>query len=244
MFAFLLVMRYMVATGMGSTDFDYSQRPNKFLYPKPQIVDVSNPTKSCELNDDVTDRFSTGGMLGTTPVICGGSGVMSHECLLYGTSQMITMNSDRKFSSSVGLSNSMLWIMGGELRNHMNLDTTEFVTIEGSVNGPQLPEPVSAHCSVHFPGNGNVYVIGGINPPSNNSTNKVWVANPSNKFTFAQGPSLNKERSSHACSTMSIGTKNIIVAAGGSKQAQPKIFEKISSVEILDPLSDQWVAGN
>ena len=238
MFAFLLVMRYMVATGMGSTDFDYSQRPNKFLYPKPQIVDVSNPTKSCELNDDVTDRFSTGGMLGTTPVICGGSGVMSHECLLYGTSQMITMNSDRKFSSSVGLSNSMLWIMGGELRNHMNLDTTEFVTIEGSVNGPQLPEPVSAHCSVHFPGNGNVYVIGGLNA-SSQSINKVWVANPSNKFTFAQGPSLITARYQHNCGIMSIGTKSIIVVAGGIGRNTCH-----SSVEILDPLTNQWVAGN
>ena len=241
MFAFLLVMRYMVATGMGSTDFDYSQRPNKFLYPKPQIVDVSNPTKSCELNDDVTDRFSTGGMLGTTPVICGGSGVMSHECLLYGTSQMITMNSDRKFSSSVGLSNSMLWIMGGELRNHMSLDTTEFVTVEGSVNGPQLPEPVSAHCSVHFPGNGNVYVISGIHGslPNTKFSNKVWVANPSNKFTFSQGPSLDTPRQWPTCGTMSIGTKSIIVVAGGNED----LTKITSSVEILDPLSNQWVAG-
>ena len=42
------------------------------------------------------------------------------------------------------------------------LDSTEFVTKEGAVKGPMLPEPVFCHCSVHFPGNGNVYVISGI----------------------------------------------------------------------------------
>ena len=41
-----------------------------------EIVDVSNPMKSCVLNDTLSLKpyrhFSTGGMLGTTPVICGG----------------------------------------------------------------------------------------------------------------------------------------------------------------------------
>ena len=241
MFAFLLVMRYMLATG-------YFPVNQSLIYPKTQIVDVSNPTKSCELNDDITDRSSsTGGMLGTTPIICGGNIRMTgwmNECILYGTSQVITMTSGRSHPSSVVLNNSMLWIMGGTMNMgsamggwHV-LDSTEFVTTEGTVNGPTLPESVLSHCSVHFPGNGNVYVIGGLNA-SSQSTNKVWVANPSNKFTFAQGPSLKKERSSHACSTMSIGTKNIIVVAGGIGRNTCH-----SSVEILDPLTNQWVAGN
>ena len=58
MFSFLLVMKYMVATRERTTE----------------IIDVSNPMKSCVL---VNDRLpvlsmSTGGMLGKTPVICGG----------------------------------------------------------------------------------------------------------------------------------------------------------------------------
>ena len=114
MFAFLLVMRYMLATG-------YFPVNQSLIYPKTQIVDVSNPTKSCELNDDITDRSSsTGGMLGTTPIICGGNihmtGLMN-ECILYGTSQVITMTSGRSHPSSVMLNNSMLWIMGGTMHN-------------------------------------------------------------------------------------------------------------------------------
>ena len=54
-----------------------------------------------------------------------------------------------------------------------------------------------------------------------------------------QGPLLINARSDHACGTMSIGTKSIIVAAGGDN-SQPGY---LASVEILDPLSNQWVAG-
>ena len=131
----------------------------------------------------------------------------------------------------------MLWVMGGFINNPLSqygrvhvTSSTEFVTREGAVNGPTLIGAHAGHCSVLFPGNGNVYLIGG----GTSNGNKVWVANPSNGFTFTQGPSLMSGRAQHACGTMSIGTKSIIVAAGGYN---------LASVEILDPLSNQWVAG-
>ena len=84
------------------------------------------------------------------------NGVFSNECLLYGTSQKVMMNSKRIGHSSVGLNSSMLWITGGK-----GLRTSEFVTTERAVNGPTIPEHLYFHCSVLFPGNGNVYLIGG-----------------------------------------------------------------------------------
>ena len=200
-----------------------------------EIIDVSNPTKSCVLDDKIINQWQyggTGGMLGTTPVICGGTNG-SDYCLLYGTSQKIMLSTFRIHHSSVGLNNSMLWIMGGYGAigdGYGVVGSTEFVTREGAVNGPTLPEPSAWHCSVLFPGNGNVYLIG----VGSNGGNKVWVVNPSNGFTFTQGPSLMTGRYSHACGTMSIGTKSIVVVAGGMY---------LDSVEILDPLSNQWVAG-
>ena len=173
------------------------------------------------------------------------------------------MNSYRTSHSSVGLNNSMLWIMGGYsattggYANFLNMNATEFVTIEGAVNGPTLPTVgLYDHCAVHFPGNGNVYLIGGTRQggPCNRQTgcvqtNEVWVANPSNGFTFAQGPKLSTPRSGHACGTMSIGTKSIIVAAGGlTSNPQRPIWrdgygQRVKMVEILDPLTNQWVTG-
>ena len=41
---------------------------------KTEILDLSDPTKSCLLDDISVRGASTGGLLGTTPVICGGYG--------------------------------------------------------------------------------------------------------------------------------------------------------------------------
>ena len=226
-------MKYMVARGRQSG------------LVRVEIVDVRNPTKSCVLYDEIPHKtksyLCSGGLLGTTPVICGGYRYPNYldECLLLGTSQVITMNSQRMGHSSVGLNNSsMFWIIGGSDENHL-LDSTEYVTTEGAVNGPTLPEPLYKHCSVHFTGNGIVYLISGKTSFSI-TTNKVWMANLSNEFTFAQGPSIITARYGHSCGSMSIGNKSIIVAAGGSIDYE----DYLTSVEILDPLSHQWVAGN
>ena len=210
---------------------------------KTEILDLSDSSLSCLIEEeDISNRFrSTGGMLGTIPVICGGyaSGTYLNECLLYGTtSQVITMHSIRVGHSSVALNNSMLWILGGS--NHggtssgYHLDSTEFITTNGAFIGPTIPAPVSDSCAVKFPGNGNVYLIGGKTPSG--FSNNVWMSNPSNNFAFEQGPSLITARGYHTCGSMSIGAKSIIVAAGG----QPGFLK---SVEILDPLSNQWMEG-
>ena len=52
-------MRYLVATG-------------QWHITKTEIVDLSDPSKSCLLEDIPHQYTSTGGLLGTTPVICGG----------------------------------------------------------------------------------------------------------------------------------------------------------------------------
>ena len=112
---------------------------------KPEIVDLSDPTKSCLLEEIRPVWAGTGGLLGTTPVICGGAdgdSIASDDCLLYGTSQVIKMTSKRTFHSSIALNNSMLWVMGGKNEWHDGdfLDSTEFITKDGAVNGPKLPE--------------------------------------------------------------------------------------------------------
>ena len=226
-------MRYIVATGEPSESGV-----------KTEVVDLSDPSKSCLLEDIPYRESSTGGLLGTTPVICGGwpIGVGSgslNECLLYGTSQIITMNSKRHGHSSVALNDSMIWLLGGAIPFNY-LHSTEFITTDGAVNGPTLPEAISYHCAVKFKDNGFVYLIGG-RTPSSNPTKNVWVSNPSNGYDFVVGPSLILARKYHSCGTMSIGSKSIIIAAGGFS-SYPHYYQ--SSIEILDPESNQWVEGD
>ena len=145
------------------------------------------------------------------------------------------MISRREYHSSVALNDSMIWILGGMDREG-KLDSTEFITTDGAVNGPTLPEAVMYQCTVKYLDNGFVYLIGG-RTPSSNPTKNVWVSNPSNGYDFVLGPSLIIARKYLSCGTMSIGSKSIIVSAGGVGN------NYFSSVEILDPLSNQWVEG-
>ena len=194
--------------------------------------------------EDITPHrwASTGGLFGTAPVICGGrvasgsgGNIINDECLLYGTQQVISMTSKNYQHTSVGLNSSMIWILGGYWGGSDVLDTTEFITVNGAVNGPKLPQALTFSCAVKFPDNDWVYLTGG--HTANSPTRNVWVAKSSNGFSsFTQGPSLLETRYFHGCGTMLIGTKSIIVAAGGSSDYK-------SSVEILDPLSNQWVSG-
>ena len=224
-FLYYIVMRYIVATGEPSDSGV-----------KTEVVDLSDPSKSCLLEDIPYRQESAGGLLGTTPVICGGldDSTIINECLLYGTNNVITMNSKRWSHSSVALSDERIWILGGWDENFNYLDSTEFITTNGTVNGPTLPEAVYGHCSVKF--NDLIYLISGYT--SSGFTKNVWVANPSNGYAFVQGPSMITGRYYHSCGTMSIGSKSIIIGAGGDGNSG-----RLSSVEILDPQSNQWVEG-
>ena len=72
----------------------------------------------------------------------------------------------------------------------------------------------------------------------------VWVTNPSNGYTFSQGPSLMTSRCDLGCAAMSIGAKSIIVAAGGyNVPAVGHSADYPLPIEILDPQLNQWVAG-
>ena len=147
----------------------------------------------------------------------------------------------------------MIWILGGDKRNDVGdviiMDSTEFITTDGAINGPKIPEGVSSSCAVKYTETEDVYLVGGFTgyTTSNPSgyTNQVWVANPSNEFTFTAGPSLITARYTHGCGTMSMGTHNILVVAGGLwYNSMLGYHVETASVEILDPLSNQqWVAG-
>ena len=211
-----------------------------------EVVDLSDTSKSCEASGISFRYGSVGEILGNTPIICGGYGDdYLKECLVFGTSKVITMNNKRIFSSSVALNTSMLWIMGGYDGNY--LDSTEFVTTDGAVNGPKLPEPIRGSCAVIF--RGDTYLVGG-DTLSGNSVD-VWVTNPSKPvIQWDIGPQLITGRYYHSCSTMSVGSKIIIVAAGGYNENNIQDYNNgyLASVEILEldpiPNPNQWIAGN
>ena len=91
-----------------------------------EIVDISDPTKNCNLLEDIQPQeiyAENGGLLGKNPVICDRS-----ECIVFGTSQKtIAMNKRRNSCSAVSLNSSMLWLLGSDSRKEDY--STEFISL-------------------------------------------------------------------------------------------------------------------
>ena len=210
-----------------------------------EIIDVQS-------NSDVTSSFgeipslrrrAVGGLIGSTPIICGGydSNYNREEsCFTYNQSQWTkthTMTTKRSYASSVQLNSTTLWIVGGYNWGGY-LDSSEFVGLDSTVGkpGPKLPYPLGLSCAVKYSAE-KVYIIGGRTGLS--SLNKVLIFNPTNGFTHIEGPSLISKRNNHACALMSNGQQSkIVIAAGYNDNGN-----QLRSVEILDPTTNQWISG-
>ena len=192
-----------------------------------QVVDMkSNNTCNNLQNYPIRIISASGGVIGGSPIICGGYGKASgesryenrKECYVYDKSSQTwklhaIMNKKRRFSSSVVI-NGALWVLGGKHRH--TLDSTEYIHTNGTVvAGPNLPAPRSGHCSLTLH-DGNVMIIGGHSGYHDLKT--VLIFSPKNN-SFAQGPSMIHERFYFACTLFYSpmhDNRPVVLSAGGS----------------------------
>ena len=230
---------------------------NKFLivggYTGDDGNDLATEIIDMQSNSDVTSlfgeipskrRLAVGGLIGSTPIICGGydSDLEDQDsCFTYNQSQWTkthTMTTKRHSASSVQLNSTTLWIVGGGNDDDDYLDSSEFVGLDSTVGqpGPKLPYPLYRSCIVKYSAD-KIYIIGGSDRSS--WLNKVLIYNPKNGFTHIEGPSLITNRRQHACALMSNGQQSKIVVAGGRNGTT----DYLSSVEIFDTSTNKWMAG-
>ena len=212
-----------------------------------EVIDVStNSDVTTSFGEIPSKRFSAvGGLLGSTPIICGGEFTSWNteivtfydSCFTFEKSQWTEthqMTTKRANAASIQLNATTLWILGG-LSGENLLDSTEFLSL-GSSNGnpgPKLPYGLANFCAVKY-AEDEVYVIGGWN---GFDKNKVFIFNPMNGFAHIEGPSLKIKRRNPACGIMSNGLQSKIVVAGGYNG----YF--LNSVEIFDPTINNWIPG-
>ena len=221
-----------------------------------QVINVANTNITNSFGNIPEGRFTTvGGLLGSSPIICGGFNDLS--CLTFQQSQWTqthTLTIPRFGSASVQVNSTTLWLIGGY--DYIgDGDTTEFIGIDSSVGipGPKLPIPLFHTCAVKF-AEDQIFVIGGIVlslldnsighcESSESCSNNVFIFNSLNGFTHIKGPSLKNGRWSHSCGLMSNGQDTKIVVAGGFVP-DPPYAPKLSDVEIFDPYIKDWITGN
>jgi len=210
-----------------------------------EVIDVqSNSNVTSSFGNIPSSRdYPVGGLLGSTPILCGGyNGNFDYDyqdsCFTLKDSQWRQthkMTTKRSESANVQINASTLWILGG-WNGDDRLDSSEFVELDSTVGkpGPKLPYAVSFHCAVQY-SKDKVYMIGG---HGSSTLNKVLIFNPMNDFTHIEGPPLISKRGGHACGLMSNGQQSKIVVAGGNNGN-----DALSSVEIFDPTANNWIPG-
>ena len=204
-----------------------------------EVIDVSSSSSSSpSLHIPSKRSDAVGGLLGSTPIFCGGRTPYEDSCISFKNSQWTKtheMTTIRGHAASVQLNSTTLWILGGRKNYDDFLDSTEFLRADSSVGipGPKLPIAMHKFCVLKYSDH-QVFIIGG---EGTETLNKVYIYNPMDGFTRIEGPSLKNKRRLHACAVMSNGQQSKIVVAGGVYNGG------LSSVEIFDPTVNNWIPG-
>jgi hypothetical protein len=149
------------------------------------------------------------------------------------------MLEERRFSASLTLNRTHLWITGGyNDGNGERLQTSEFVSMgQRSVKGPDLPYAVYEH-----------YLVGVISSTALlcGGQNGGGILNECHYMdlvdhSWSQGPSMMTKRRGHSCGIFKSAAhqgRNIVIAAGGYNNGA-----YLDSVEFLDPTTNTWNEG-
>ena len=190
---------------------------------KSELIDLEDADCSCDYPYEYPDVWGVEGAVGglltseKQPLICGG--VYLKHCYYLGKPEIVvTMKEVRAHATAVILSgHQLLWVTGGmwdiEKTPHKS---TEFVTEETSIQGPDLPNPLSSHCMVTLQPD-QIMIIGGFKNRARSEETYIFHMSNLDNVTYERGPDLSEKKNGMACGmivTEDTG-EQIVVSAGG-----------------------------
>ena len=200
----------------------------------------TNTGKRCT-NYPLKDGYATGGLIGSSPLICGGWSPRTDACYIIGKQETVavTMTTPRIEAASI-VFNGRLFIAGG-LGGSGRLKSTEWISPEeGATPAGALPISLYGHSMelIKTTTTKLILIIGGV---SSGASAKTFYGNPlDSPINWTEGPQLMQARSRHASATMNEGT-SVIVSGGWNSGSI------LRSVEILSirgsPQDWSWKEG-
>jgi hypothetical protein len=183
---------------------------------------------------------ATSGLIGGTVIICGGWDVSYVDECYSLTSEKATlvthMSVWRKNAASIVIDDNTLWVTGGY---GGYLASTEYVTMTGTMLGPDMPMGLSGHAMVAINSTCSM-VIGGV---SNGYYYASTFFYDRNEEEWITGPSLIQAREDHAAGivTDEVTDENFVAVTGGSDYSFYMDLGYLDSTEILQ--DGEWVQG-
>ena len=174
---------------------------------------------------------ATGGLIENTVMICGGNEA-SDECysLSSGKRALVThLSVGRIEAASIVINDNTLWVTGG-VGGSAYLSSTEYVTITGTILGPDMPMACSLHTMVAINSTCSM-VIGGY------GASALSFFFDHNEGEWTTGPSLIQARFRHAAGivTDEVTDEQFVAVTGGVYDGD------LDSTGILQ--DGKWVQG-
>ena len=229
-------IKVLVVTGVGST-WDDGRRT--------EIIDLEDSSFTCsKVNQFPVSLYaSTGGLVGSTPFVCGGyTGSYSNACYTlqengaWKQDRTASLNTARGYaaSGSVIMSNQLV-IAGGYNRNF--LSSIELASPNARTTTLPRGLPLGLRSSCIVPWDANTFmVIGGYS--SSGGRRETYFITPSNK-TVTNGPKLQNARYNVACHDMIVNGEEFIIVIGGHGSGHEKTIEVLSKARV----GDGWKMG-
>ena len=152
-----LVSKFLIATG---DDGSYSETI--------EIIDLSiSGNYQCPdwVDYPIAVYGTVSGLLEGIPIICGGKNIAyttdkCYKITAKNNEHVFTMSTVRSNAAFVTINDSKLWITGGADHSKNVLSSSEFIQLNGTMPGPELPIPLAGHTMVNID-NDLTIVIGG-----------------------------------------------------------------------------------
>ena len=167
-------------------------------------------------------RGARGGLVGQTPLICGGWSKACHTLLENGSwkeDKVATLNTGRQ-SAAYGsvVINDQLVVAGGHDGFGSHLNTIELVSpnTRSRTLSVKLPEAVSDSCIVEWDEN-SFMLIGGYRSSGGGSfgeRRETYIID-TDKNTITNGPNLKTGKYAHGCEKIDVNGESFIIVSGG-----------------------------
>ena len=187
---------------------------------------------------------AAGGLIGDIVIICGGhdgpdGGSIVDECysLTSKKATLVThMSVGRRYAAGIVINDNTLWVTGGSGPGTARLASTEYVTVTGTMLGPDLPIALVNHAMVAINSTCSM-VIGGYSEITLAST----FFYDHNEGEWINGPSLMQGRYKHAAGivTDEVTGEHFVAVTGGTYYSGDWLV--LDSTEILQ--DGEWVQG-
>ena len=207
---------------------------------KTEVVDVVTGESCADLaNFPLANNGAVGANLNETPIVCGGVYSSYYQtCYKFsngGWQEFASMKEKRSWAAGVMHKNKLL-VFGGYGGNGLTSNTTELVSLDGSVEyGPELPQAVWMHTITSI--NSTVSLLsGGITSATSFSPITWYFNHETNLFSF--GPSLLVGRYGHGSAIYvdKLTNEKIPMVTGGLGSGG-----RLDSTELL--INGHWQSG-